>query len=63
MSGPRYPRNWAALTDVEKLLYHVRKARRLAEWELRVTSRPEWQALARLVGEMELETAMREVEP
>ena len=63
MSGPRFPRNWAALTDAEKLAYQVRKARQLAEWELRVTSRPEWQALARLVGEMELETAMREVEP
>lgn len=63
MSGPRFPRNWAQLSDAEKLAYQVRKARRLAEWELRVTSRPEWQALARLVGEMELETAMREVEP
>jgi len=63
VSSPRFPRNWALLSDAEKLAYQVRKARQLAEWELRVTSRPEWQALARLVGEMELETAMREVEP
>ena len=52
MSGPRFPRNWAQLSDAEKLAYQVRKARRLAEWELRVTSRPEW-----------IEAAMRKVEP
>lgn len=63
MSKPRYPRNWASLTDAEKLTYQIRKARRLAEHELRVTSSPEWQALARLVGEMEMRAAMKEAQP
>ena len=62
MSGPRYPRNWASLTDAQKLAYQVRKSRRLAEHELRVTSTPEWQAMARLLGELEIRAAMEEAQ-
>ena len=62
MSGPRYPRNWASLTDAQKMTYLVRKARRLAEHELRITSTPEWKKLLVILFELEIRAAMEEAD-